>query len=84
MLIDCGTLTLKICDFGMARLKASQPCSEGVLTEYVASRWYRPPEALLSISTCEPAIDLWSVGCVLAELAIKTPLFAGKSTLDQL
>lgn len=69
----------------MARLKVSTDCAnEGVLTEYVASRWYRPPEALLGITTCQDSIDLWSVGCVLAELVLKAPLFPGKSTLDQL
>lgn len=69
----------------MARLKVStDSVNEGVLTEYVASRWYRPPEALLGITTCQDSIDLWSVGCVLAELVLKAPLFPGKSTLDQL
>lgn len=78
-------LEIKICDFGMARLKlANEAANEGVLTEYVASRWYRPPEALLGITTCEDSIDLWSVGCVIAELVLKSPLFAGISTLDQL
>jgi mitogen-activated protein kinase 15 len=78
-------LEIKICDFGMARLKlANEPANEGVLTEYVASRWYRPPEALLGITTCDDSIDLWSVGCVIAELILKSPLFPGKSTLDQL
>ena len=85
ILINCNKLEIKICDFGMARLKtASSHSNEGVLTEYVASRWYRPPEALLGISTCQPSIDLWGIGCVLAELALKAPLFQGKSTLDQL
>ncbi len=69
----------------MARLKVDiENSNEGVLTEYVASRWYRPPEALLGITTCCESIDLWGIGCVLAELVLKTPLFQGKSTLDQL
>jgi len=42
-LLNCNKLELKICDFGMTRLKASINGNEGVLTEYVASRWYRPP-----------------------------------------
>ena len=69
----------------MARLKVAKDSSnEGILTEYIASRWYRPPEGLLGITTCCDSIDLWSVGCVLAELVLRTPLFPGKSTLDQL
>ena len=43
LLLNCNKLELKICDFGMTRLKASVNGNEGVLTEYVASRWYRPP-----------------------------------------
>ena len=71
----------------MARLKESNNeinNKEGVLTEYVASRWYRPPEILLGLPSCEDSIDIWSLGCILAELILKTPLFPGKSTLDQL
>jgi mitogen-activated protein kinase 15 len=76
---------LKICDFGMARLRVEgEGLSEGVLTEYVASRWYRPPEALLGITTCGESIDMWSAGCVLAEMVLCSPIFRGKSTVDQL
>lgn len=66
ILVNCTELEVKICDFGMARLKIGKDTAEGVLTEYVASRWYRPPETLLGISSCQEAIDLWSTGCVLA------------------
>lgn len=53
ILLNFNSLELKICDFGMARLKVEgEGGSEGVLTEYVASRWYRPPEGLLGITTC--------------------------------
>lgn len=85
LLLNCKELELKICDFGMARLKVEgEGTAEGVLTEYVASRWYRPPEGLLGISTCSESIDMWSAGCVMAELILKTPIFRGKSTIDQL
>lgn len=43
LLLNCNKLELKICDFGMARFTSSKAGLEGVLTEYVASRWYRPP-----------------------------------------
>lgn len=85
LLLNCRSLQLKICDFGMARLRVEgEGLSEGVLTEYVASRWYRPPEALLGITTCGESIDMWSAGCVLAEMVLCSPIFRGKSTVDQL
>jgi mitogen-activated protein kinase 15 len=85
LLLNLNSLELKICDFGMARLKVEgEGGFEGVLTEYVASRWYRPPEALLGMTTCAESIDLWSAGCVLAELVLLSPLFPGKSTMNQL
>ncbi|KAL6454652.1 FUS3 Mitogen-activated protein kinase FUS3 [Candida maltosa Xu316] len=69
---------LKICDFGLARLDAKQ------LTEYVATRWYRAPEIMLSASNYSTAIDIWSVGCILAELLTYTPLFPGTDYINQL
>ena len=58
---------------------------EEVFTEYVASRWYRAPEVMINgNNSCSPSIDIWSVGCILAELVLNQPLFPGKSTIDQL
>lgn len=77
---------LKICDFGLARLNVA-PREENkilALTEYVATRWYRAPEIMLTLSHYSTAIDMWSVGCVLAELFICTPLFPGKDYRHQL
>jgi serine/threonine protein kinase len=54
------------------------------MTQYVAARWYRPPEVILSTEKYDYAVDVWAVGCVMAELVLKKPLFAGESTLDQL
>ena len=84
LLVNCETLETKLCDFGMARLKNQKAVEDGVLTEYVASRWYRPPEILLGINSCQEGIDLWSAGCVIAELILRQPIFPGKNTLDQL
>lgn len=50
----------------------------------VATRWYRPPELLLACSQTTPAVDVWSAGCVLAELLLKRPLFPGVDALHQL
>lgn len=54
------------------------------MTEYVVTRWYRAPELLLSCEQYTAAIDVWSVGCILAELLLRKPLFAGKDYIDQL
>ena len=47
------------------------------MTEYVVTRWYRAPELLLSCDHYSAAIDVWAVGCILAELLLRKPLFAG-------
>ena len=54
------------------------------MTEYVVTRWYRAPELLLSCEHYTAAIDIWSVGCIMAELLGRKPLFPGKDYVDQL
>lgn len=54
------------------------------MTEYVATRWYRAPEIMLSWKEYGFAIDVWAVGCVLAELLGRQPLFPGQDYMDQL
>ena len=54
------------------------------MTEYVVTRWYRAPELLLSCERYDAGIDIWSVGCILAELFLRKPLFPGKDYLSQL
>jgi len=76
---------LKICDFGLARgVDAADPASQQVLTEYVVTRWYRAPELLVENETYGPAIDIWSVGCILAEFLGRKALFPGRDYLQQL
>lgn len=53
------------------------------MTDYVATRWYRPPELLVGHSY-GPPIDLWALGCIMAELADTQPLFPGNDEIDQL
>ena len=62
---DCE---LRICDFGLARGVDFDPAHAAQLTEYVVTRWYRAPELLTGNETYGPAIDMWSVGCILAEM----------------
>lgn len=54
------------------------------MTEYVVTRWYRAPELLLSCDRYTEAIDIWAVGCILAELLARKPVFPGKDYIDQL
>ncbi|EAY20565.1 CMGC family protein kinase [Trichomonas vaginalis G3] len=72
---------LKICDFGLSRF-FTIPIQQ--YTENIVTLWYRPPEILLHNPIYEISADIWSVGCVIAEIATKTPLFPGDSILDQI
>jgi serine/threonine protein kinase len=49
-----------------------------MMTEYIATRWYRAPELILSWKTYSEAIDVWSVGCILAELITRKPFLPGR------
>ncbi|WMV40820.1 hypothetical protein MTR67_034205 [Solanum verrucosum] len=71
---------LKICDFGLARVTSETD----FMTEYVVTRWYRPPELLLNSSDYTAAIDVWSVGCIFMELMDRKPLFPGRDHVHQL
>ena len=86
---DCE---LKICDFGLARgyqpgggaTQGKGAANQGFMTEYVATRWYRAPEIMLSFKMYTKAIDVWAVGCILAELLTGRPLFPGRDYGHQL
>lgn len=79
---DCS---IKLADFGLARsiltlAKERKP----VLTDYIATRWYRPPEVLLGSTRYMKGVDMWAVGCILGELILTKPIFPGRSTAHQL
>jgi serine/threonine protein kinase len=79
-----GDCSLRIGDFGMARHMATTPEQHrGFMTEYVATRWYRAPEVLLSFQRYTQAIDVWSAGCIFAEMLGRRYLFPGKDYLHQ-
>jgi mitogen-activated protein kinase 1/3 len=79
---------LKICDFGLARGVHQGFAAEGrggtmLLTEYVVTRWYRAPEIMLACHEYSKPIDIWSVGCIFAELILRKPYFPGDDYIDQ-
>ncbi|KAJ0262526.1 Mitogen-activated protein kinase 20 [Hirschfeldia incana] len=76
---------LKICDFGLARVAFNDTPTTIIWTDYVATRWYRAPELCGSFySKYTPAIDIWSIGCIFAEVLMGKPLFPGKNVVHQL
>ncbi|KFP95633.1 Mitogen-activated protein kinase 15, partial [Leptosomus discolor] len=77
---------VKLCDFGLARSLCQMNEDQGnpALTEYVATRWYRAPEILLSSRSYTKGVDMWSIGCILGELLLGKPLFPGTSTVNQI
>lgn len=80
LLVDPASHILKLCDFGSAkRLIKGEPN-----VSYICSRYYRAPELIFGCTDYTPAIDVWSVGCVIAELMLGQPLFPGESGVDQL
>lgn len=78
---------LKICDFGLARGVRDKDEEGGggtmLLTEYVVTRWYRAPEIMLACHEYSYPIDVWSVGCIFAELIQRKPYFPGDDYIDQ-
>ncbi|KAK4049098.1 mitogen activated protein kinase [Microbotryomycetes sp. JL221] len=78
---------LKVCDFGLARsTRTAERTDDGIgfMTEYVATRWYRAPEIMLTFKQYTKAIDVWSVGCIIGEMISGKPLFPGRDYHDQL
>lgn len=80
LLINPTDNALRLCDFGFARTMTG----DSVLTDYVATRWYRAPELLLGSTRYGKDVDIWAVGCIMGELTDGQPLFAGESEVDQL
>ena len=83
LLLDSNCL-VKVCDFGLCRSVGEVQATSSVLTDYVATRWYRAPEILLGSTCYTKAVDIWSVGCILGEMLLGKPIFPGSSTMNQL
>lgn len=76
---------LKICDFGLARVNFTEmEFRLAHMTEYICTRWYRAPEILCCWTEYDSAIDVWSIGCIFAEMLTRKPLFPGSNTKHQL
>eukprot|EP01064_Diplonema_japonicum_P002272 TRINITY_DN1144_c4_g1_i1.p1 TRINITY_DN1144_c4_g1~~TRINITY_DN1144_c4_g1_i1.p1 ORF type:complete len:393 (+),score=112.74 TRINITY_DN1144_c4_g1_i1:106-1284(+) len=78
---------VKVADFGLARSIANldkDQAAKPVLTDYIATRWYRAPEILLGSTKYTKGVDMWSIGCILGELLAGKPMFPGTSTMNQL
>ncbi|KAJ4486323.1 Pkinase-domain-containing protein [Lentinula aciculospora] len=73
--------TIMVADFGLAR-RYGDPVGVGGMTQLVVTLWYRAPEILLGAETYSTAVDMWSVGCIFAELLLKEPLFQAKNELE--
>lgn len=82
VLIDSSTNRVFLCDFGSAKSLAKGSKSSNVA--YICSRYYRAPELIFGNTDYDPSIDIWSFGCVLAEVILGKPIFQGDSTVDQL
>lgn len=80
VIVNADTGELKICDFGSAKiLEKGKPN-----IAYICSRYYRAPELIFGATEYDCAIDMWSTGCVIGEMVLLRPLFAGDTSVDQL
>lgn len=80
LLLNPATGILKLCDFGSAKILISGEPN----VSYICSRYYRAPELIFGATNYSTNIDIWSTGCVMAELMLGQPLFPGESGIDQL
>lgn len=80
LLVNPHTHQLKLCDFGSAKVLVKGETN----IAYICSRYYRAPELIFGAVEYTTAIDIWSTGCVMAELMLGQPIFPGESGVDQL
>lgn len=80
LLLNTKTHDVKLCDFGSAKMLIKGEPN----VSYICSRYYRAPELVFEATDYTTSIDIWSLGCVFAELLLGTPLFPGDSGVDQL
>ena len=81
LLYNCISFSLQICDFGLARIEEPDECRH--MTQEVVTQYYRSPELLMGTKHYSSAIDIWSVGCIFAELLSRRILFQAQSPIQQ-
>ena len=72
---------LKLADFGLVK---SLKDKTSPLTEYVSTRWYRAPEIALSSKNYNQSVDVFAIGCMMAEMYLGRPIFPGRTEADQI
>eukprot|EP01059_Diplonema_ambulator_P036292 TRINITY_DN9000_c0_g2_i1.p1 TRINITY_DN9000_c0_g2~~TRINITY_DN9000_c0_g2_i1.p1 ORF type:complete len:532 (+),score=138.17 TRINITY_DN9000_c0_g2_i1:68-1597(+) len=82
ILVSYADLDIKICDFGLAREEPKD--DDPYMTDYVTMRWYRAPELVMESKIYNEAVDIWGIGCILAEMFGSKPLFRGADRIFQL
>ncbi|ETO23930.1 hypothetical protein RFI_13229 [Reticulomyxa filosa] len=80
IMVNPVTHDIRLCDFGSAKILSDRECNK----HYICSRFYRAPELLCEAEHYTCSVDSWSIGCVMAEMYLGEPLFAGMSTQHQL
>lgn len=78
VLVDPRSHVLKLCDFGSAKKLTKGEAN----IAYICSRYYRAPELMFGAVDYTNAIDTWSTGCVIAEIMLGEPIFAGETSVD--
>lgn len=78
MLVDLQKLKIKLCDFGSAK----KLMADEINIAYICSRFYRAPELIFGATDYDFQIDVWSTGCVFAEMLSLKPIFQGESSVD--
>ncbi|CAD8141481.1 unnamed protein product [Paramecium pentaurelia] len=73
---------IKLADFGLARIVSTW--EDDILTDYVATRWFRAPEILLGSKCYSTGVDMWAMGCMMCEMIMGKALFSGTSTINQI
>ncbi|XP_002158990.1 mitogen-activated protein kinase 1 isoform X1 [Hydra vulgaris] len=84
LFVKTDDLTLKVGDYGLARVFDYRYTHKGYLTALVSTRYYRAPEVILKTGDYSYPIDIWSAGCVFGEMLLGKVLFPGENDLDQI
>lgn len=83
ILLD-SSCKIKICDFGLSRTLSIYESKIPVMTEFIATRWYRAPEVLFGSTSYSIKSDMWSLGCLIYELYAERPLMPGDDSINQI